>query len=286
MRIAIALSTFLAIVFGSFAAYLAISYGEPAVVADDDSIALLDSLETRLESIEARLDSITKLESKLTAIEDRLAARTKSSPQERSKTTVSTAPLHARGEEPGPSAARLEELIGDARLEQQLKDYVARVYYEEREARKENEKAAAEEKRRERAELSEGPYGKNNYKVNSMARKLGLSQAQKDTMNGLLTSYSERRSSLRKEIMSAAKLEARNPGEGGGGFEAIKASFKEVEAQTKALDEGFEREFAATLTPAQRDIYNELPDHERRGRSGGSSFSLGGESIKRLNWVK
>src|SRR6185503_480078 len=76
--------------------------------------------------------------------------------------------------------------------DEDLRSFVHQVIQEEREERQQEEQRRFKERQDELAALQNGPYGQFNFRVNTMAKRLGLNDAQKGRYHELLADYSGR----------------------------------------------------------------------------------------------
>ena len=221
----------------------------------------------RLDSMESLLDTrLTALEERLGNIEDERDATRRASRRSRrpdgkrassNLTSVGTSEKAADGgddvddqealeEEALAVARRIEQIDG----EDGLRNYIAQVYRETRQQRKDDERREAQERQREIEEMHQGPYGEHNYRVNSMAKRLDLNDAQANRYHALIIDYSER-------IQQQRKMEAEDPDQ------------REVYRENRRLlRQEFADTFAADLNDEQAELFAALGDHERRPDGG------------------
>jgi len=174
------------------------------------------------------------------------------------------------------AGARLAGLLGaGSGGEEELRGWVAQVIEDERQSRDERRQSERRERAREFEAMREGPYGERNFRVNSMAKKLGLDDAQKDFYHELLTRYGDEHNALRQRPDGDAS------GSAPATPEELARHLENVRAQEAALAARFDAEFARGLTPAQNDLYRDLPAHERGPRGGEFqiAFSTGGDVL-------
>lgn len=239
---------------------------EPGRREGDSSAVLagIGRLNERLDGLEARLEVIPRLEAEIAALRKERSAA--SSPGDDSTAEETSRPR------------ALAELLEKEGAEEILRDFIADVYYKERDQRKKDAKTQADEKRREREELSEGPYGKYNYRVNSLTKKLEMNSRQEQFVYELLQDYDERKKVAREEIRSAIDLEKPNR-------ETMQILFTRIEESRKDLGNQFETDLAAVLTPTQKEVFQELPSRERRGESGSSGMQIFSESAADIGTI-
>lgn len=158
-------------------------------------------------------------------------------------------------EEPADSgkARRERELVArflGGQDPEPLRQFVAEVIDEEQKARLEEQKRQAEERRRQYEELRQGPYGKYNYKVNSMAEKLGMDDSQKQRYYELLTYYREQFQEARKGINRKDR-----------------SSWTEYQEQREALQNEFDAGVSRILTADQTAVYRDIPAWQKNAES-------------------
>ena len=81
-----------------------------------------------------------------------------------------------------------------------LRGYVRQALQDERRERQEKARQRSQEWQREMKAMREGPYGKYNFKINSMAKKLDLSDAQKQILHDSLVWYDDEKAALKRSI--------------------------------------------------------------------------------------
>ncbi len=193
--------------------------------------------------------------------------------------TMSSADLH------GFVAAVLEE-------QERVKD-------ENREREREEARVRTEERKREIAALSEGPYDRYNLKINSLGNVLSMSDAQKQGYFELTTAYREKVEQTMKELREQRSKKETEASEGengetrdrrrGGGDRGDRDSYREA---FNGIQEEFNADMQQLLGANQFATYSELSrdarsvfdrdqvfavGEERRGRSSGGR-SFGGRS--------
>jgi hypothetical protein len=249
-------------ILGLAAGFLAGKFTEDARATSGTVTASdLARLEERLAGLESKLETLSSLGSELEALKrEGRRGQDLAEPQAVTATPVETAaavPPRAEGE---PS--RLEAWLEDQGMKGDFEDLVSRVYLQARNSRMAREREEAEERAREMEALSQGPYGKHNYQVNSLSKKLGLDARQEQYLYNLLLKYEERRN---QELSQIAPPEGENSPD----------RFKEHVQQTvrvhQELNQQFEQEFLAGLDPKQQEAYQDLPEHER---------AMGGDNVK------
>jgi len=260
VRIAIAAAVAVSIGLTAAAALFVLSRSSP----EGEGAEGLAALEKRLDGIEARLEGLDRLEAEVR----RLAGAAGGSPaasEERSPgedgpalagADAGEAPEEAGGE-PEPEAVRaVAAAIRSTGGEEGLRRYIARVVDEQRTEREAAAVRRIEERRQELLALQEGPYGKHNYRVNSMAKRLGFSDAQKAVYYSNLVEYSGRIDALREQ----EKADAANA-----------QRYRDARAEAR-------KEFAgvivSTLTPQQAETFKALPEFEQRPDGGIGDVSI------------
>ena len=132
----------------------------------------------------------------------------------------------------------------------EFKDYIFALIDEKKRIDAEERQRWIEEVRREREEMSKGPYGRFNLKVNSMAKVLNLDDGQRDRYYELVKSHWEALQELRKNT-DWKNREARN-------------LYRQKE---KEIREAFDAEVQAMLTQEQLDIYQKLSSWAKNPQS-------------------
>ncbi|HAK94156.1 MAG TPA: hypothetical protein DCM87_03910 [Planctomycetes bacterium] len=138
-----------------------------------------------------------------------------------------------------PSAAQVPEPL--APYSEQMRSYVFGLIEEERRVKRDEAARLAEEARREREELSKGPYEQFNLKVNSLAKVLDMGPSQRDR-------YFEIAKACFGEFQESRKgVDWRS--------EEARARFQE---QQDALQKQFSADVERLLVPEQREVYDKL----------------------------
>lgn len=241
--------------------------GGRAPVDDTEARIALRDVRDRLGDLAA---DVGRLAERLDEIEKRAAQQLRAAPDRSSDGAGSAAPAsaHAAGADPaapGPSLstamAREALAAGDPATADDLRRFVAEVVREDREETQRRQQEDAQARMRQWRELQEGPYGGYNYRVNSLAAKLGLTDAQKAYYHGLLEEYEPRFRDLRKDV---------------------KWTDAEVrEAYQRDLDQlqrHLENAVKLGLDPSQRAEYESLPAWERGAGGGARVLVSGGEA--------
>lgn len=163
----------------------------------------------------------------------------------------------AGGSGEGADLAELAGRIGrDGDAGAALRDFVVEVIGQERVEREERARQQANRAREEEMALHQGPYGKYNYRINKIGKKLGLDDWQRQRYHQLLTRYGAERQRVREEAATARQSSP-----------APDASL--VSTRLEELNAEFDRDFATVLDREQQELYEALPPHEK-----GASSSL------------
>ncbi|HVR73963.1 MAG TPA: Spy/CpxP family protein refolding chaperone [Planctomycetota bacterium] len=245
----------------------------PEAVATRSDPGEVSRLEARIAHLEENAARIEKLEAeieRLQGLERGLPSPDAPSPvPEAKESALDGIPLEvAEG-----SSGRLEEWLDSCGMRRDLESFVARVYVESRNARRQEERDEAEAKQREMKELSEGPYGRYNYRVNSLARKLDLDERQKEFLFNLLTKGEERRREARREEKTSQDGVETTP-------EEMEQRMRQLASLEQQMRHEFDRDFLLSLSREQQEAYNNLPEHERGGEGGVKFLSLDGGDMK------
>jgi hypothetical protein len=266
MRTSIIVSALLSFgLLGVAAGFLASRFTEDARATSGTVTASdLARVEERLAALERGLEAIGSLKDEVEALKSKGQEAPRPGPAEPQapeaplETIAAALPSGSEGE---PS--KLEAWLEGQGMRAEFEDLVSRVYHQARTARMAREREEAEERAREMEALSQGPYGKFNYRVNSLSKKLGLDARQEQYLYNLLLKYDERRS---QELSQLPKLE---------GEDLTPDRFKEHAQQTLRIHQELNREFEADLLagldPKQKEAYQDLPEHER---------ATGGDALK------
>ncbi len=230
------------------------------------------NFEERLSSVENQMEALNenlnKVIAKLDAVEalskqkaSHVAQGEKGS-EEEVKTEIAKASLS------NPASKKMKTLLKNPETEGEVRDYVMGLIQHERSERERRRHENVQRRRQEERELREGPYGKYNYRINKMAKKLNLTDWQKDNYNNLLKRYGDERARIRKERHDPERLKGLKG-------EQIVTHFKTVEKDLDNLNTQFDQEFGGILDAGQREAYNELPKHEKGASSimGGGAFA-------------
>ncbi len=242
----------------------------PSTGVGTDAADRLDDLIARLDRVERRLEATARLESPPVASPDAVAVDP-GVPSVASGST-STVAIAVPGDGPDGSSPeaprpgdRLAKLLRLEGGEEELRGYVASVIEDERAARDDRRHLERQERAREFQEMRQGPYGRHNYRVNSMAKKLALTPDQADVYYDLLVRYGDEKKNLHKTEDGKSVFETLNPMQ-------MAEHMKNVHAQEQTLAKQLDAEFADSLSDEQLAAYEALPEHER-GMPGGD-FSV------------
>ncbi len=212
------------------AAASAVWLSRPPVEPREDAAALVEiaALRADVQAVRTALDGIAE---RLAAVESGARA-VPPPPQPPEAADAATAPAD-------PSAAQVPEPL--APYSEQMRSYVFGLIEEERRAKRDEAARLADEARREREELSKGPYEQFNLKVNSMAKVLDMGPSQRDR-------YFEIAKACWSELQESRKgIDWRN--------EEARTRFQE---QQDALQKQFAADVERLLVPEQREIYEKL----------------------------
>jgi hypothetical protein len=236
-------------------ALLAILGGAQAVVLIQSRRSAEELLEQRTRPIAERLEGLeaslarvlSRLEGLEASVREGHAARSPGAREEIARPADASSP--DRSSEEG---ARVDEgvnpliaALGKERAEE-FRSFVADVVKEERAQRRAAERERALAEAREIEELNQGPFGEWNHRVNSVAKKLGLTDAQKQRYYDLLMDYVRRLKELR-EGYDRTDPEGR----------------KAWREKRNELQEEFDGNVVVSFNPEQAEAYNDLPPHER-----------------------
>ncbi len=211
--------------------------GRPAGGAAFDQEAAFDQkmdlLVNRLESIEQRLGNLDKLENRL----DRLASL-----------AAVEAPSRDAAVAYGSAEERAERVKGDraARNDDDLRDYIVRVMDDVRDQKIAEQRRLAEERQRELMALHEGPYEGHNYRVNTMAKRLVLSDRQKQHYYLNLAEYNQM-------IERSRENESQD-----------KENRQQYRDERKRIRSEFSQVVLSSLSPEQAETFSSLPSNEQR----------------------
>ena len=201
-------------------------------------------LEERIEVVEGSLSRIlARLEGMEAALEEK--GRAPAGEEATARGGASTSGPDAEPAESVKKDENLLALLGEERA-QELRGLVSEVVKEEREQRHAQDRETALAARKDFEELSQGPYGQWNHRINSLARKLNLTEAQKQRYHELLLEYTRRWKELR-EGQDRSDPEARK-------------AYREKRGQ---LQDEFNGSVVVSFNPQQAEAYNELPPMEK-----------------------
>jgi len=204
-------------------------------------------LEEDLALLSRRFDELTMQVERLSEEVDRLAT---ARPESRRPGNVARAgPSSPETNSPAENAPAPEAPPEDVKSPE-FKDYIFALIEEKKRLDAEERQKWIEEMRREREEMSKGPYGRFNLKVNSMAKVLNLDDGQRDRYYELVKSHWEALQELRKNT-----------------------DWKNREARTlyrqkeKEIRDAFDAEVQAMLTQEQLDVYQKLSSWAKNPQS-------------------
>jgi hypothetical protein len=263
MKTSVVLSALLSFgILGLAAGFIAGKFTQDARAATGGaSSSDLAAIEERLAALEKGLDALGQLRSEV----DALKRQTQSPSDPVAPPVASEAPV----EEAAAALVRAEGDVAPTKLEKWLEgqgmrgefeDLVSKVYTQARTARMTREREEQEERAREMEALSQGPYGKFNYRVNSLSKKLVLDTRQEEYVYNLLLKYDERR---RQEMEQLGQLKGGDVSQ-----EQVKEHMDQTMRVIQDLNQQYESDLLAGLNPKQREAYESLPEHERSGEWG------------------
>ncbi len=214
--------------------------GGPAGSAAFDQ-ETVDLLVNRLERIEQRLGHLNQLENRLDQFASQLAK--------------AEAPRRGGSVAYGSTEERAEPVEGDraARNDDDLRDYIVRVMDDVQEQKTADRRRLAEERQRELMALHEGPYEGHNYRVNTMAKRLDLSDRQKQHYYLNLAEYNQM-------IERSRENESQD-----------KENRQQYRDERKRIRSEFSQVVLSSLSPEQAETFSSLPSHEQRP-DGGSRY--------------
>ena len=229
----------------------------------------LRELGPRLQEVQAGLDSLAAAVAEISRQPPRSAALTASAASAPSGGRDASEADDEReaAAEPdatveGSAGERLAALLDLEGGEEEMRDYVVGIIDGDRTARRRIESR----KRVKRRELFKGPYGENNFRVNSLAAKIDLSDWQKEKYHELLDRYGKQAGSLMSTEDGKPFWSLADPRQ-------IEAHVKNMEEQRRALGEQLDAEFVQSLDPDQAEAYLDLPERERGTGSGMGMFT-------------
>jgi hypothetical protein len=259
--VALASMLVLLIVAGTAATiFVFFSESGPRSSTDADLALRVAQLGEQLASLDARLAASESLEARIARLERRGSGRselgaaragTRADPGAGASVPVASEESgEALSDESIASALGLRE-----KNEAELRQYIASVIQDERRDRSERARAESRQRRAELEELSKGPYGRHNFKVNSLAKKLGFSDAQKEHYHRLLVDYSSRLDELRRDVAW------KDP-----------ESIQRYHTAREEIADEFDGQLALGLDRDQQEAYSALPEHEKGPDSGDVFF--------------
>ena len=218
----------------------------------------LAGIEERLAALEKGIEALGDLRSDIDALRRRAEPRPESAalpaaPDAAEEEEKATIALSAHEVEENPPT-KLERWLDGQGMRGEFDDLVSKVYEKARTVRLARERAESEERAREMEALSQGPYGKYNYRVNSLSKKLGLDTRQEQYVHNLLLGLDERR---RQAMEQLPKLEGEvTP-------EQLKEHRTQIVSMNQELSQQFQSDLLAGLDAKQRELYEDMPEHER-----------------------
>ena len=262
MKVYTVLAVALSVFFSVLTCVIYNSVNETQQAPSTSAESGMRELVQRLDSIQARLDSLATIVDELPRQETSPAVAAGPGGDEssagRGKRKSSTGtPSPDPAASTGERLAALLELKGG---EQDVRQYVTGIIEDDREFQKNLQRR----RQTERREMSKGPYGAYNFRVNSLAGKLDLGDGQKDKYHEILKHYRKEADLLHKGPEGKPFWELGNP-------EQIAAHVKNMEQQRKNLGEQLDNEFVQFLDQDQARAYLDLPENER-----GLSDAMGG----------
>jgi len=210
----------------------------------------------RIEEVQAELGGrLSEVLGRLEALERRLA-RTERNDKARPSLTKEAGPSAPDGADSSAAEREAdskdeEKLLASALAGKEaggLRSFVHQVIQEERQEREWEEQHRARERQRELEELSRGPYGKFNLRVNTMGKRLNLNDFQKQRYFQFLSDYSAR-------FEEASRTVNRQDPE----------AYQAYRERKKQMQEEFDGLVIQSLTPLQAQEYQELPSFEKSG---------------------
>lgn len=228
-----------------------------------NSHVALEALTSRLEALEKKLEEVPRLRDEIAS----LRRQGSSAPVASSANVPSE--TGATGKVPGKtgSASSAEAVEGDAPpgklelwlqsqgMDEDFDTLVARSYERARNDRRKRESEEAQRQAEERKLLSQGPYGDHNYRINSLARKLDLTERQKGSLHQLLTGQEQRLKAALAQL-GTPEPNAASPEEMGRHLKQITTTSQQIAGETEAL-------FRNSLGVAQREAFDALDEGER-----------------------
>ncbi len=140
----------------------------------------------------------------------------------------------------------LAALAGEGEEAQQFRDIVSQAIDHDRTRRSEEQQRRMEDRRREIEEMNQGPFGNFNFRVNSIGKKLNLTDGQKLRYHELLADYSGRIEEMRRTV------NREDP-----------EAYKAYRERKKLTQDEFEGLVIQSLTYPQAEAYKGLPSFEK-----------------------
>ncbi len=263
MKIALAIVLTLSLTSVGFLAMLRASKcdKERAEASGASVTVALEQLEARLSTFEARL---TELSHRTVQLETVQLEKSRGDNPASTQGTASGAKLEGESADAAialssasqvkdakPAQGKLEKWLESQGMRDEMETLVAKVYESSRTARKQKEQEEADARQKEMQELSEGPYGKYNFRVSSLGKKLDLTTAQKNAMASLFAGHDDRR----KELMSQLSQ--------GDGTKPTPEIVQQRVSLWKDLNQQLENQVLLQLNRKQQETFQELPAEDR-----------------------
>jgi hypothetical protein len=253
-------------ILGAAAAVVLRPAERPAAPAADAlaSSAILE----RLERLEGGIARLSELEGEIARLSAAQAIAAPVPALETAPPLASTSRQEPVEDAPagGEAPSKLERWLEASGMREEMETFVAQVYEQARAARQDRERQEAKARQQEVEELSKGPYGRHNYKVNLLSSRLSLDARQTEYLYGLLQENEERSKNLKQQHQAVVTPDRDKlpvvP-------EQIEQHLQHLAKERQTLAEGLERDFLAALSPGQKETYAELPDHEKVGAGAG-----------------
>jgi hypothetical protein len=223
----------------------------------EDRIAELEERLATVDGLREEVQTLSNLVSRLTMREREVARARASAPSDAGD--VRTASLEEAGMDDAliaAATAKLETPSGQEKFYDAVRAGVQRYQQEERQGRQ-RLKGEVETQIRE---LGQGPYGRYNLKVNSMAKWLELNDYQRDVYHNQVTHYDP----LIQKVRAREKEDPQNS--------------ERYQQERRDLRQEFSAIFVNTLQPDQAEIFDDMSDYEKRPDSSDPKL------VSRLIW--
>lgn len=219
--------------------------------AEGEASAQLAEIKKNLQGTQAEVKALKDRLGQLEASQSAHVAAANAQP---------VSPTEGKGQE-GGDPERQQQLFSP-----KLREYVFAWIEEDRKRREEEDRQRQEERRqrfeerrKEIEELSKGPYDRYNLKVNSMAKTLGLSEAQRDSYYELTKKYSEKFDEARRSLQGE-RGQGEGAGKRGGGRERSQEGRERFQQLAEGIQKEFGSELETVLTAPQLEAHNNLPE--------------------------